>query len=208
YIGQILLEEIKRDFYVSSPDLSKNTPTGRRLWHNKVDIILDQLRDSSLRYHMPSTYIFQDLCMKRVTGWSPDTYKISCKPIEQGYKFHYLADHGYIWDFHLTSNLVLATNCPGFVQLTNRFGLREPDPCQAFRLKPHHFELQLRTKISKRVPVRCARFVVYRVANLSRYKMRYKSIRSDKISVTYYRSKIEGLRTSSDKPRNFVQISD
>ena len=29
---------------------------------------------------------------------------MSSKPIQQGFKFHCLAGHGYIWDFHPTSN--------------------------------------------------------------------------------------------------------
>jgi len=42
--------------------------------------------------------------MIRATGQSPDAYKMPSKPIEQGFKFHCLADHGYIWDFHPTSH--------------------------------------------------------------------------------------------------------
>jgi hypothetical protein len=42
--------------------------------------------------------------MISTTGWSPHRYKMPSKPIEQGIKFHCLADHGYIWDFHPTSN--------------------------------------------------------------------------------------------------------
>jgi len=41
--------------------------------------------------------------MIRAAGWSPNTYKMPSKLIEQGLKFHRLADHGYIWDFHPTS---------------------------------------------------------------------------------------------------------
>ena len=40
----------------------------------------------------------------QTTRRPPDTYKMPRKPIEQGSKFHCLADHGYIWDFHATSN--------------------------------------------------------------------------------------------------------
>jgi len=38
------------------------------------------------------------------TEQSPDTYKMPSKPIEQGFMFHHLADYGYIWNFHPTSN--------------------------------------------------------------------------------------------------------
>jgi len=104
YMGQTRFEEIKRYFHVSSPDLPKIAPTGRRLCHSKVDLILDQLRKSSHQYRMPSTHVSLDECMIRATGRSPDTYKMPSKPIEQGFTFHCLADHGYTWDFHPTSN--------------------------------------------------------------------------------------------------------
>jgi hypothetical protein len=103
YMGQIRFVEIKRYFHVSSPDLPKIATTGRRLWHSKVDLILDQLWKSSQQYRMPSTHISLDECMIRATGRSPDTYKMPSKPIEQGFKFHCLADDGYIWNFHPTS---------------------------------------------------------------------------------------------------------
>ena len=31
-------------------------------------------------------------------------YKMPNKSIDEGYKIHCLADHGYVWDFHMTSN--------------------------------------------------------------------------------------------------------
>jgi len=70
----------------------------------KVDPVLEQLRKSSKAYRMPSTNVAVDEAMIRCTGWSQDTYKMPSKPIEQGFKFHCLADHGYIWDFLPTSN--------------------------------------------------------------------------------------------------------
>jgi len=42
--------------------------------------------------------------MMSATRWSPDTYKMPRKPIEKAFKFHCLADHGYICDFHPISN--------------------------------------------------------------------------------------------------------
>src|ERR1700687_3240624 len=56
-MGQTRFEEIKRYFHVSSTDLPKIAPTGRRLWHSKVNVILEQLRKSSQQYRMRSTYI-------------------------------------------------------------------------------------------------------------------------------------------------------
>jgi len=49
YMGQTQFEEMKRYFHVSSPDLPKIAPTGRRLWHSKVDVILEQHRKRSLK---------------------------------------------------------------------------------------------------------------------------------------------------------------
>jgi len=82
YMDQIRFKEIKWYFHVFSPDLPKIAPTGRRLWHSKVDLILDQLRKSSQQYCMPSTHISLHKYMMRATGRSPDTYKMPSKPIK------------------------------------------------------------------------------------------------------------------------------
>ena len=99
-LSQTRFEQIKRYYHVAALDAPTHTATGRRLWHSKVDPLLDQLRYSSQHYRMPSTHIAIDECMIWATGRSQDTYKMPSKPIQQGFKFHCLADHGYIWDFH------------------------------------------------------------------------------------------------------------
>ena len=104
FMSQTRFEQIKQYFHVSSPKLELVTPTGRRLWHAKVDPVLEQLRKSSKAYRMPSTNVAVDEAMIRCTGRSQDTYKMPSKSIEQGFKFHCLADHGYVWDFLPTSN--------------------------------------------------------------------------------------------------------
>ena len=53
---------------------------------------------------MPSSHTATDECMVRATERFQDTYKMPSRPIQQGFKFHCLADQGYIWDFHPTSN--------------------------------------------------------------------------------------------------------
>jgi hypothetical protein len=58
--------------------------------------------------------------MNIATGRSPDTYKMPSKPIKQGFKFHCLADHGYIWDFHPTSNQAGSDLVPSTDGLTAR----------------------------------------------------------------------------------------
>ncbi|KAF8242122.1 hypothetical protein K440DRAFT_566444, partial [Wilcoxina mikolae CBS 423.85] len=115
YMSQARFEQIKRYFHVFSPDILTIAPTGRQLWYNKINIILDQLWDSSQRHHIPSTHISLYECLMRATGVSPDMYKMASKPIEQGFKFHSLADYRYIWDDHPISiqagpNPVLSTD--------------------------------------------------------------------------------------------------
>ena len=118
HMGQTQFEEAKRNFQVSPPGQPQETPLGRRLWHNKVDEVLDQLCESPQCYRVPSSHIAVDECMMRATERSPDTYKMPSKPIEQGFKFHCLADHGYIWDFHLTSNQAGPDRVPAVNGLT------------------------------------------------------------------------------------------
>jgi hypothetical protein len=72
---------------------------------------------------MPSTHNSLDECMIRATGWSPDTYKMPSKPIKQGFKFHFLADYGYIWNFHPTSNQAGPDPVPSTDSLTATGGV-------------------------------------------------------------------------------------
>jgi hypothetical protein len=104
YMSLTRFEQIKRYFHVAASGIPKETPGGRRLWHGKVDPILEQLRKSSQAYRVASTNVAVDEAMIRSRGRSKDKYKIPNNPIERGYKFHCLADHGYVWDFHPTSN--------------------------------------------------------------------------------------------------------
>jgi hypothetical protein len=103
YMGQTRFEKIKMYFHVSPPDLRKIAPTGRRLSNSKGDHILEIYLNSSQQYGMPSKHISLDECMIIATGRSPNTYKMPSKPIEQGFKFHFLPDHGFIWDIHPAS---------------------------------------------------------------------------------------------------------
>jgi hypothetical protein len=81
---------------MSAPDDEEVTLNGRRLWHTKVDLILNQLRESSKAYQMPSTNVSIDEAMIRCTGHSMDTHKMPSTLIQQGFEFHCLADHGYV----------------------------------------------------------------------------------------------------------------
>jgi hypothetical protein len=106
--GLTRFEKIKRFLHIASPTAPSETQDAqgrvRRLWHSKVDPILNQLRKSSQQYCTPCTHVAVDEAMIRCTGRSQDTYRMSSKPIEQGFKFHCLAVHGYVWDFLPTSN--------------------------------------------------------------------------------------------------------
>ena len=97
-------EQIERYFHIASPDARYISPEGTRLWHSKVDPILKQLRIGSQSYRMPSTNVAVDESIIRCTGCSNDIYKMPSKPIEQGFQFHCLPDHRYMWDFLSTFN--------------------------------------------------------------------------------------------------------
>ena len=99
YMGQTRFEEIKRYFHISAPDAPKTSPEGHRLWHGKVDPLLDTLRTSSQQYRIPQSNVTVDEAMMRFLGRSVDICKMPGKPIEVGYKFHCLADRGYVWNF-------------------------------------------------------------------------------------------------------------
>ena len=81
YMGLTRFEKIKRYFHVTPPDAPQESATGRWLWHNMVEPVLDQLRQSSKRYRVPSTHVSLDECMMHATGASKGTYKIPSKPI-------------------------------------------------------------------------------------------------------------------------------
>lgn len=53
---------------------------------------------------MPSSNIAVNEAMILCTERSANTYKMKNKPITKRIKFHVAADHGYIFDFHPTSN--------------------------------------------------------------------------------------------------------
>ena len=103
FMTSLRFEQIKRFFHISTTD--KPAPgSDNDVWYYKLEPLLSQLRRSSKRYRMPSTNVSVDEAMIMCTGRSKHTYKMPNKPIDEGYKIHCLADHGYVWDFHMTSN--------------------------------------------------------------------------------------------------------
>ena len=109
YMSQRRFEQINCYFYVAPPDVLLNdSTTGKRLWHSKVDPVLKQFRTSSKAYRLISTHLALDECMMCATR-----YKMPSKPIEHGFKFHVVADHGYVWDFHPVERLRGSLNGSG-----------------------------------------------------------------------------------------------
>jgi hypothetical protein len=96
--------------------------------------------------------------------------------------------------------LVLATNRDGSRKFLNQFDLWQTESSQDFRLKPHHFSPIFQTKISKQVLVRSTRLSFYLVVNFIRYQIKKKSSRSDKNSLTHFRSKILVREPVCDEP--------
>lgn len=116
YMNQMRFEQLRRYFHVSPPD--QDGP----LWHSKIDPLLDQIRNASQQYRVPSSNITMDEAMIRFTGRSVHITKMPNKPIGEGYKFFALADKGYVWDFHPSSNAQgLDPVCQESAQLGNSF---------------------------------------------------------------------------------------
>lgn len=63
FMSQARFDQIKRYFHISHPGAPKTSPQGKRLWHHKVDPILDQLRESSQSYRIPSSNLTIDEAM-------------------------------------------------------------------------------------------------------------------------------------------------
>ena len=64
---------------------------------------MEQGRNSSSNYRVSSSNISIDKPMIHSTGYSQDAYNTPFKPISEGLKFHSAAGHGFIFDFHPTS---------------------------------------------------------------------------------------------------------
>jgi len=116
-------QQIRRYLRIAALDIPQTTEEGKRLSYRKVDPMINQLRSASQAFRLPSFNNTIDEAMIQCTGCSQDTYKIPSKPIELGFKFHCLADHGYIWDFHPTSNQTRPDPVPVIQNLTATRGI-------------------------------------------------------------------------------------
>ena len=103
YMTQMRFEDIKGCSHISPPYQKAIDDDGRHSWHGKVELLMQQIRNSSQDYRVPSSNISIDETMIRCTGHSQDTYKTPFKPISEGLKFHCAADHRFIFHFHPTS---------------------------------------------------------------------------------------------------------
>lgn len=101
YMSQTRFKDLKRYFHVADIDAPKFTsgPTPWRLWHGKVDPLLQQLWHASQAFRLPQSNVTIDEAMMCFLGCSVDTCKMPGKPIEIGYKFHCMVDCRYVWDF-------------------------------------------------------------------------------------------------------------
>lgn len=63
------------------------------------------MRKAAQAYWLPSSNTTFDEAMILFTGRSVHITKMPNKPIGLGYKVFCLADHGYIYDFHMSSNV-------------------------------------------------------------------------------------------------------
>src|SRR5437763_16828629 len=85
-------------------------------WIYKVDPLLEVVRQASSKYYTSQTNVSIDEAMIRFCGHSQDTFKIPNKSIGEGYKAFCLADHGYLFDFHMVSQ---SQSTPGVEDIDN-----------------------------------------------------------------------------------------
>jgi hypothetical protein len=106
YLGKTRFQEICRFFHVSPYNSPTETPEGLPCWHSEVDIPVEQLRFFSHQYRVPGINVTVDEATILFTGRSFHITKMPKKPISQGYKFFCMAEKGYVWEFHSSSNAV------------------------------------------------------------------------------------------------------
>jgi hypothetical protein len=70
WMSQTRFEQIKRYFHVSSPGIELHTASGRRLWHVKVDPVVEQLRNTMLTN---AYFIYHD-----IEGTPSTSHKVFC----------------------------------------------------------------------------------------------------------------------------------
>jgi len=71
-----------------------------------VDILLEELWFFLQQYQVPGSNVTIDEAMILFTGRSIHITNMPNKPIIQGYRFFCVAEKGYVWGFHPSSNAV------------------------------------------------------------------------------------------------------
>ena len=104
FMSQTRFEQIKRYLHISPASSSSKSITPTQPWYHKVEPLLTQMKKAAQAYWLPSSNTTFDEAMILFTGRSVHITKMPNKPIGLGYKVFCLADHGYIYDFHLSSN--------------------------------------------------------------------------------------------------------
>ena len=81
-----------------------------------MEPLLETVHQASSKYYIPGTELSIDEAIIYLCGYSQDTFKMSNKPIDESYKVFCLADHRYIFDFHMTSH---SRSTPGVERVDN-----------------------------------------------------------------------------------------
>src|SRR5439155_7571514 len=95
-------QQILHYFHISDPSVMHEDDENDG-WIYKVDPLLEVVRQASSKYYTSQTNVSIDEAMIRFCDHSQDTFKIPNKSIGEGYKAFCLADHGYLFDFHMVS---------------------------------------------------------------------------------------------------------
>jgi len=96
YISLCWFEQIKRYCYISDveDDIRQQRNIGDNWWH-KLEPLALSLQSTFVRYYIPSSEVSINKPMVQCFSRSIHTYKMTNKPITQGYKLFGIADYGY-----------------------------------------------------------------------------------------------------------------
>ena len=100
-------EQIKRFLHISDPRTNAFEPADSEeelynkdildsIWWHKMEPMIGQFHQACTKYYKPSDSVAIDESMICCFEHSSHIFKISNKPIAQGYKLYALTDHGYI----------------------------------------------------------------------------------------------------------------
>src|SRR5437762_13013293 len=102
YMSLTHFQQILYYFHISDPSVMHEDDENDR-WTYKVDPLLEAVHQALSKYYTPHTNVSIDEVMICFCGCSRDIFKMLNKLIGEGYKAFCLADHGYLFDFHMAS---------------------------------------------------------------------------------------------------------